>query len=173
MKLSFKIQYVIEVLSESLAQEYLSVTTINALQDILNFFLECCDIEEQDLYIPGDIMYKYKNIIIENGADIWNVSSDCSSYINEFYYIFENHRQRYILIKLGKYLKQVREDKKLTLSQVASMLCVSYEYIGNLENGIDIQLDYFQILELANLLEIDSNKIWDILNGRNIITNTF
>ena len=162
MRLSFKIKYVIEVLSEKRAQDYLPIATIGALKDILRVFLEFCDTEEEELYIPGDIMYRYKNLVVLNASNIFNVSYDCSSYINQFYCIFETHRQSCILNKLGEYIKQARVNKNLTIPHLASLLCIPSYYIEDIENGTKIELDYFQIVELANILEITPNKIWEI-----------
>ncbi|WP_410495703.1 helix-turn-helix domain-containing protein [Cellulosilyticum sp. ST5] len=166
MTLSFKIQYVKEVLSEPCAQKYLSREIINSLQDILTLFLESCSMKEEKLNIPVNIMYQYKNLLTEHIPDIGNISDDCSTYVREFYYVFEKHRQHYILITLGKSLKQVRENKKLTLFQIAERLWVPYHYIQELEEGIENHLNLFQILELANLLEIDSLKIWETLTAK-------
>ena len=166
MKLEFKIQYVKEVLSETYAQDYLSVTKIDTLQEILAFFLKFGNIEEGYLNIPVDIMYQYKNILTEHSTDIENISNDCNTYLKEFYYIFEKYRQRYILLKLGQSLKQLRENKRLTLFQVAERLWIPYDYIKELEEGIENHLNYYQILELANLLEVDSLKIRGILSAK-------
>ena len=168
MTLSFKIQYVKEVLSEPCAQQYLSHEIINSLQDILTLFLESCSMKEEKLNIPVNIMYQYKNLLTEHIPDIGNISDDCSTYVREFYYVFERHRQHYILITLGKSLKQVRENKKLTLFQVAERLWVPYHYIQQLEDGIENHLNYFQILEMINLYNLESVTILDILEGRNI-----
>ncbi|MGK7391827.1 MAG: helix-turn-helix domain-containing protein [Candidatus Cyclobacteriaceae bacterium M2_1C_046] len=63
-------------------------------------------------------------------------------------------------IKLGKRIKFLREQEKLTQLQLAARINVDYQSISRIENGHVNPSAYF-LKQLAEALRVDMNSIFD------------
>ena len=65
----------------------------------------------------------------------------------------------------------IKQRKKLKLTQrdLAKKLNISHSIIGKIETG-DRRLDVVELIEYANILEIDSNTILEILKSHDDLT---
>ena len=62
--------------------------------------------------------------------------------------------------KIGKNIKEARKLKKLTQKEVAKALFMTQQQYSRFENGI-FELNYSQILQICELLDITPNEIFD------------
>ncbi len=62
---------------------------------------------------------------------------------------------------VGNNLKQARKFKGLTQREVAEKLKMTQQQYSRFENGV-FELNYMQILELCNLLDITPNELFAI-----------
>ena len=62
---------------------------------------------------------------------------------------------------VGNNLKQARKFKGLTQREVAEKLKMTQQQYSRFENGV-FELNYMQILELCNLLDITPNDLFTI-----------
>ncbi|MBQ4073042.1 MAG: helix-turn-helix transcriptional regulator [Clostridia bacterium] len=62
---------------------------------------------------------------------------------------------------VGNNLKQARKFKGLTQREVAEKLKMTQQQYSRFENGV-FELNYMQILELCNLLDITPNELFTI-----------
>ena len=62
---------------------------------------------------------------------------------------------------VGNNLKQARKFKGLTQREVAKKLKMTQQQYSRFENGV-FELNYMQILELCNLLDITPNELFTI-----------
>lgn len=73
-------------------------------------------------------------------------------------------KERLILNKslFGIYLTQKRQEKGLTLRELASMVNISHTYLYNIENGFKAPPNDKLLLELADALELSESakRIW-------------
>lgn len=73
-------------------------------------------------------------------------------------------KERLILNKslFGIYLTQKRQEKGLTLRELASMVSISHTYLYNIENGFKAPPNDKLLLELADALELSESakRIW-------------
>ena len=62
--------------------------------------------------------------------------------------------------RIGGNIKAARKLKKLTQQQVAERLYMTQQQYSRFENGV-YELNYSQILQLCDLLEITPNEIFE------------
>lgn len=62
---------------------------------------------------------------------------------------------------VGNNLKQARKFKGLTQREVAEKFKMTQQQYSRFENGV-FELNYMQILELCNLLDITPNELFTI-----------
>lgn len=62
---------------------------------------------------------------------------------------------------VGNNLKQARKFKGLTQREVAEKFKMTQQQYSRFENGV-FELNYMQILELCNLLDITPNELFSI-----------
>lgn len=62
--------------------------------------------------------------------------------------------------RIGGNIKVARKLKKLTQQQVAERLYMTQQQYSRFENGV-YELNYSQILQLCDLLEITPNEIFE------------
>lgn len=70
-----------------------------------------------------------------------------------------NKQQKKELIKLGERVKAIREEKGLTLEQVANKVDKDRQSIHRLEKG-DFNPSYIYLLEVCKGLEIDISQLF-------------
>lgn len=63
--------------------------------------------------------------------------------------------------KIGQNLKQARKDLNLTQQEVATKMRMTQQQYSRFENGV-FELNYAQILELCDLLQITPNELFSI-----------
>lgn len=63
--------------------------------------------------------------------------------------------------EIGANLRAARKSLALTQKDVAKMLNMTQQQYSRFENGI-FELNYQQILDLCNILEITPNELFDI-----------
>ena len=61
---------------------------------------------------------------------------------------------------VGKNIKEARKLKGLTQKQVANHFRMTQQQYSRFENGV-FELNYYQIIEICNLLEITPNEIFN------------
>jgi len=61
--------------------------------------------------------------------------------------------------KIGENIKQARKLKGMTQKQVANHFRMTQQQYSRFENGI-FELNYKQIIEICNLLDISPNEIF-------------
>lgn len=65
-------------------------------------------------------------------------------------------------IRAGAYLKQLRNDRQLSLSALGEHLGVSSAYLSNIESGVKSMSDYFA-RQVADFFEIEENILFELL----------
>jgi transcriptional regulator with XRE-family HTH domain len=65
-------------------------------------------------------------------------------------------------VKTGAYLRQLRQDADLSLSQLGAQLGVSKSFLSAVEQGVKTMSDHF-IRELSNFYDIDENCLYELL----------
>lgn len=65
-------------------------------------------------------------------------------------------------VKTGAYLRQLRNDANLSLSDMGLKLGFSKAYLSNIEQGVKTMSDHF-IRQIADFYNIDENIIYDLL----------
>lgn len=67
-------------------------------------------------------------------------------------------------IKLGKYIREVREKRGLGLNQLAVKISVVNSLLSKLENGLTQKISPFLLKEVANGLRIDYKELYKIVD---------
>jgi transcriptional regulator with XRE-family HTH domain len=67
-----------------------------------------------------------------------------------------------IFKELGRYFKDKREQKKLTLAQVSEYVGCTAQYICNIENGRSLA-SWAKIFKLLKIYDINQNEFIEIL----------
>jgi len=64
--------------------------------------------------------------------------------------------------KLTKWLKTSREEKELSMRDLAEILSVSHSWVGKIEQG-ERRLDVLEYMKLCNALGVDASKGLNLL----------
>lgn len=63
--------------------------------------------------------------------------------------------------RIGENIKTARKLKNLTQTQIARILHMTQQQYSRFENGV-FELNYQQIYQICNILDITPNEIFDI-----------
>ena len=67
--------------------------------------------------------------------------------------------QNKFLKKFGQYIKELRLEKNLSISEMAKKCAVEEKYIVDLENGeVDCQIDF--LIQLADALDVKLHELF-------------
>jgi len=69
-----------------------------------------------------------------------------------------------VLKQIGKNIQKARIEKGLTQETFSERMGVSWSYVAKIESGI-LNLSIGKILEFANYLNVDINKLLEIKNN--------
>ena len=72
------------------------------------------------------------------------------------------------LKQIGKNIQKARIEKGLTQETFSELMGVSWSYVAKIESGI-LNLSIGKILEFANYLNVDINKLLEIKNNYPVI----
>lgn len=65
-------------------------------------------------------------------------------------------------IRAGAYLRQLRQERELSLATLGKQLGVSSAYLSNVEQGVKAMNDYF-VRQISGYFQINENNIFDLL----------
>ena len=71
-------------------------------------------------------------------------------------------KQDNTLIIIGRNFKRIREEKNVSLEELSNKLCVSIDYLKQIENGTTDEetSDISFILKISRTLHVDFNKFF-------------
>lgn len=81
--------------------------------------------------------------------------------VNILLIIYVNNNTMDIAEQVGKNIRDARKLKGLTQKQVADILRMTQQQYSRFENGV-FELNYQQIKDICNILEITPNEIFEI-----------
>lgn len=66
--------------------------------------------------------------------------------------------------KLGEYIKTLREEKKISLTQLADLTKINVSDLHKIEHGTKNKVNPFQLKVIANIFQVDYKVFYRIVN---------